>query len=408
MVPVQRTASTGALPNGNGRRDFRIVGSSPLIDGLCLTISRVAPSRVSVLITGESGTGKELVARALHSQSGRRGRLVTVNCSAIPRDLVESDLFGHVKGAFTNAIADKKGRFEVANGGTLFLDEVGDMPLETQPKLLRVVEYGECERVGDPERVVQTDVRIVCATNKDLEEEVKRGRFREELLTRINVAEIRVPSLRERLSDVPLLVQHFLDGFNNADRRSVQIDDGAIVRIQQLAPRIRGNVRGLRTLVERAALNAVSEVITPDNPAFSSAENAIARDGSFRAELCSAPVTEESIRAAIRRIGPFKLKIRVSRGQREINSCLKTIALETGIHASRIVSLLDQIHKSLVELIAGERRAKLLDAGSKSLDKTSFALEVGIKFSSVEYYAKDLGLQVRVSDGIVSVTTSES
>ncbi len=179
-----------------------ILGKSPLIDGLRALIATVAPADATVLVHGESGTGKELVARALHAQSARaEARFVPVNCGAIPRDLVESELFGHRKGSFTGAIADRPGRFELAHGGTLFLDEIGDLPLDIQVKLLRVLQERLIDPVGSV-KSVPVDVRVVAATHKDLEAEVAAGRFREDLYYRLNVLPLHTPALRERPEDI--------------------------------------------------------------------------------------------------------------------------------------------------------------------------------------------------------------
>src|SRR5204862_2110306 len=174
-------------------------------------IEKVAPTAARVLITGENGTGKELVARAIHALSPRaRGPFVEVNCAAIPSELIESELFGHMKGSFTGAFADRAGKFEQADGGTLFLDEVGDMSLPAQAKLLRVLQEGVVTRIGGS-KSIQVDVRVLAATNKDLEIEIAEGRFREDLLYRLNVVPIEVPALRDRLEDIPALVAHFAD-----------------------------------------------------------------------------------------------------------------------------------------------------------------------------------------------------
>ncbi|RMF86189.1 MAG: sigma-54-dependent Fis family transcriptional regulator, partial [Nitrospinota bacterium] len=186
-----------------------IIGNTPEIQRLFKTIAYVAPSNASVLILGETGTGKELVARAIHRGSRRADKpFIIVNCSALSEGVLESELFGHERGAFTGAIRSKRGRFELAHGGTLFLDEVGEMPLTVQTKLLRVLERGEFERVGG-ERTLQVDVRLIAATNKDLEAEMQQGRFREDLYYRLNVITLQLPPLRDRREDIPLLADHF-------------------------------------------------------------------------------------------------------------------------------------------------------------------------------------------------------
>src|SRR5258705_9007761 len=217
---VVRKAMEGALLKRDHRRLLeqvqgaygfeQLVGASQVMRRLFETIDRIADTDVTVLVRGESGTGKELVVSALHYRSPRRGRpLVKMNCAALLRELVESELFGHEKGAFTGAIARREGKFEAADGGTLFLDEVGDMPLETQAKLLRAIQEREFERVGG-NAPIKVDVRIVSATNKDLEAAVRAGRFREDLYYRLKVVEIALPSLADRREDIPLLIDHVL------------------------------------------------------------------------------------------------------------------------------------------------------------------------------------------------------
>ena len=195
----------------NQRRFEQIIGNSPALEAVFEEVERVAPTDSTVLIQGETGTGKELIARAIHNISSRCGRpFIKLNCAAIPFDLLESELFGHEKGAFTGAIAQKVGRFEMADKGTLFLDEVGDIPLALQPKLLRVLQEQEFERLGGT-RTHQVDVRLVAATNRDLTDMVKRGEFRSDLYYRLNVFPILLPPLRERREDIPALVQHFVE-----------------------------------------------------------------------------------------------------------------------------------------------------------------------------------------------------
>jgi two-component system nitrogen regulation response regulator NtrX len=216
-------------------------------------IALMAPTNGRVLVFGESGTGKELVARAIHAQSLRKEAwFVEINCAAIPEDLIESELFGHRKGGFAGANADKEGKFAKANGGTLFLDEVGDMSLKTQSKVLRTLDEGSFTPIGGDE-VVTVDVRVIAATNHDLEEEISRGNFREDLFYRLNVIPFYVPPLRERLEDVPLLVRHFLKDFSSQYSRKIkEITDDAIDALMRYAwP---GNVRELRNVIERIVI----------------------------------------------------------------------------------------------------------------------------------------------------------
>lgn len=240
------------------RADFRaMIGTSPAMAQVFRVISKVADSDASVMISGESGTGKELVARSIHGQSSRSaGPFVAINCAAIPRDLLESELFGHVKGAFTGAIKDKIGKFVQADGGTIFLDEVGELPLELQPKLLRVVQERMVEPVGGS-REQRVDIRIVAATNRDLEQAVQDGQFREDLYYRLAVIPVLLPPLRQRQGDIPLLVQHFCAKHGTGQ---VRFDTAALGVLAAYAwP---GNVRELENLVERLLIMRNSDLIT--------------------------------------------------------------------------------------------------------------------------------------------------
>ena len=238
-----------------------MIGKSEAMTGVYRTIEKAAAYATTVLIQGESGTGKELVARALHVRSPRKERrFVAVNCGAIPEALLESELFGHRRGAFTDAVADKRGLFEEAHEGTLFLDEIGELPLATQVKLLRVLQEGTLRRLGDT-KDRQVDVRVVAATVRDLREEVDEGRFREDLFYRLNVLPLRVPPLRERREDIPLLVDHLIER-NNArlGTRIRGLDDKA--KRLMLAYRWPGNVRELENVLERAMVLADGDVLS--------------------------------------------------------------------------------------------------------------------------------------------------
>ncbi len=231
----------------------QMTGTSPAMVKLMEQILLVAPSNASVLITGENGTGKELVARSIHFHSQRKDKpFVEVNCAAIPEELIESELFGHEKGAFTGAVSQKKGKFDLADGGTLFLDEIGDMSLKTQAKILRILQERKFERVGG-NRTVEVDVRIIAATNKVLEEEIRAGAFREDLFYRLNVVPFTVPPLRERRQDIPLLVEHFLDTFCRQEGIGHKvITPEAVEALKCYAwP---GNVRELKNVVERLVI----------------------------------------------------------------------------------------------------------------------------------------------------------
>jgi two-component system nitrogen regulation response regulator NtrX len=240
---------------------YQMVGRSPALEHVRELIAKVGPTAARVLITGENGTGKELVARGLHEASPRRDlAFVEVNCAAIPSELIESELFGHMKGSFTGAFADRAGKFEQADGGTLFLDEVGDMSLSAQSKLLRVLQEGVVTRIGGS-KSIEVDVRVLAATNKDLEGEIAEGQFREDLLYRLNVVPIEVPPLRERLEDVPALVAHFAEALaESAGVPGKKFAEDAMARLQTRAwP---GNIRELRNAVERALILAPGKVVT--------------------------------------------------------------------------------------------------------------------------------------------------
>ncbi len=242
----------------------RIVGASPAMQEVYKLIGRVAGSEAPILITGETGTGKELVAETVHLNSRRRrGPLVRVNCAALPETLLESELFGHEKGAFTGAVARRKGRFELANGGTIFLDEIGDLNLSTQKKLLRVLQFGAFERVGGSV-TIECDARVLTATNKDLEAEVVAGRIREDLYYRLNVLRVDMPPLRERREDVPALVAHFLDRYRSAPGEvPTKISQEAMERI--MASDWPGNVRQLENAIQRAVVLSAGRVIGPEH-----------------------------------------------------------------------------------------------------------------------------------------------
>ena len=234
-----------------------IVGSSPALEGILRQVDMVGPTDASVLITGESGTGKELVAREIHNRSARKQRtMIKVNCASIPKELYESEFFGHVKGAFTGAIKDRAGRFQLADGGTLFLDEIGEVPLDLQSKLLRVLQEGTYERIGD-EQTRKTDVRIITATNRNLKEEVLAKRFREDLYYRLNVFPIEVPPLRDRKDDIPSLATLFLNqAASKLNLPLPQFTKANMVELQGYDwP---GNVRELQNVIERAVITARS------------------------------------------------------------------------------------------------------------------------------------------------------
>jgi formate hydrogenlyase transcriptional activator len=262
--PFEKGSSRDRQPDE--RRFEQIIGASPALESVLEQVERVAPTQATVLIEGETGTGKELIARAIHNLSTRSGRaFVKVNCAAIPLDLLESELFGHEKGAFTGAIAQKIGRFEVADHGTLFLDEVGDIPLGLQPKLLRVLQEQEFERLGST-HTHHVDVRLLGATNRDLAKMVRRSEFRVDLYYRLNVFPILVPALRDRREDIPALVDHYVE---RSSRRLGK-------RVQLIPPTTMsafasydwpGNIRELQNLIERAVIMANDGVLPNPLPA---------------------------------------------------------------------------------------------------------------------------------------------
>ncbi|HEX3774431.1 MAG TPA: sigma-54 dependent transcriptional regulator [Polyangiaceae bacterium] len=303
------SAAEATRPESDAREAARygIIGQSPSILELYAVLDRVADTPTTVLITGESGTGKELVARALHENSSRREKpFIKVNCAAIPKDLMESELFGHERGAFTGAVGSKPGRFELASGGTLFLDEIGSIPVEMQVKLLRALQESEFERVGGV-KTIRVDVRLVAATNSDLKREIAAGTFREDLYYRLNVVPIRLPSLRERATDIPLLVKHFIDKFNARLKKNVSgvAADAEAHLVSYPWP---GNIRELENVIERAVLfsdgselkvhdlpSEVRDMSTPEPPST-----------TLLPEVESAPHTpdglKEQVKAAMSRL----------------------------------------------------------------------------------------------------------
>ncbi len=264
-----------------------LIGAAPAMRRLRETIEKAAPTTATVLVTGESGTGKELVARAIHRLSARRDRaIVQVNCAAIPEELIESELFGHEKGSFTGAVRRQTGKFVAADGGTIFLDEIGDMSARTQAKVLRVLQNGEVEPVG-AERTVTVDVRVVAATHRNLQEEIAAGRFREDLFYRLNVIPIHTPALRERLDDIPVLVDYMVRRYASENNyRAKEFTPDALAHLQALP--WKGNVRELKNLVERLLILSPGDAITR--------EDVFAATGGTRPELSSALMAVKTLR----------------------------------------------------------------------------------------------------------------
>jgi formate hydrogenlyase transcriptional activator len=268
---VGAVATLGSVDHDRDSRRFeQIIGKSQALESVLEQVEQVAPTGSSVLIQGETGTGKELIARAIHNLSSRCGRpFIKLNCAAIPFDLLESELFGHERGAFTGAIAQKIGRFEMADKGTLFLDEVGDIPAGLQPKLLRVLQEQEFERLGST-RTQQVDIRLVAATNRNLAHMVKRGEYRSDLYYRLNVFPIPLPPLRERREDIPALVEHFVEIY--ARRMDRQIDQIPAQTMSALTsypwP---GNIRELQNFIERSVIVSSKGILTPPLASLNSA-----------------------------------------------------------------------------------------------------------------------------------------
>ena len=291
---AERLAAENRLLNAQGRPEF--IASAPAMAPVLETITRIAPSDANVLVTGEHGTGKEVVARTIHALSLRASRpLIAVNTGGLAEGVFESEVFGHVKGAFTDARTDRIGRFELADGGTIFLDEIGNVPMRQQAKLLRVIESGEIERVGSS-RGKRVDVRVISATNANLQAAAQNGEFREDLLFRLNTVEIHLPALRERREDIPVLAMHFLSTYASRYRRQVQgFDPAALQMLLQYAwP---GNVRELEHTMERAVLMCRAEQIQPADLGI-----AMQRPGSQNLEELSLESVESIlIRKALQR-----------------------------------------------------------------------------------------------------------
>jgi transcriptional regulator with GAF, ATPase, and Fis domain len=311
-----------------------LIGRSLALEALARQVELVAPTDSTVLILGESGTGKELVAREIHRRSKRASRpLIKVNCAAVPRELFESEFFGHKKGAFTGALRDRIGRFELADGGTLFLDEVGEIPIELQPKLLRVLQEGELERIGE-ERTRRVNVRLVAATNRDLRTEAETGRFRQDLYYRLSVFPVEVPPLRKRKDDIPLLADHFLEASaRSVGRAKPKLTLNAVRQLQQYDwP---GNVRELQHVIERSVIISARNQLRIDLPAQSRAaqktdtalvEAAVLTDQQIR------QIEAENIRAALKAAGG---KISGAGGAAQLLG-MKSTTLASRIKALRI------------------------------------------------------------------------
>jgi DNA-binding NtrC family response regulator len=289
-------------PKEASQEPQKLLTRNPAMLKVLEAVSKAARTSWPVLVTGERGTGKELVAKALHDQSGRSGRLVTLNCSAVPAELIESELFGHEKGTFTGASQARAGKFEQADGGTLFLDEVGDMPLKMQAKLLRVLQEGEIERLGS-DSVRKVDVRVVAATNQPLQEMTQDGRFRADLYDRLNVVRIELPPIRERSEDLELLARHFLEEHLGELGRDLRFSEAALGAIR--AHRWPGNVRELRAAVMRALLAATGLEIQPADLGIEGSAQEVPEEGkSFKEQV--AATQKEIIERELARHGSLR------------------------------------------------------------------------------------------------------
>jgi two-component system response regulator AtoC len=337
-------------PAGDGERP-PLVGQSPSMRAVYDVIARVADSPSTVLITGESGTGKELVAQALHRGSSRRTQpLIKVNCAAIPKDLVESELFGYERGAFTGAVGSKPGRFELADGGTLFLDEIGEIPIEMQVKLLRALQESEFERVGGI-KTLRVDVRLIAATNRNLEALIADGRFREDLFYRLNVVPIALPALRDRREDIPLLIQHFIEKYNRRlGKRVERVDEGALEILTAYAwP---GNIRELENVMERSVLFADGPLVTVAQLPETLRE---------RTGAAAVPVAPVGALGAIAAPSGASMKDIVRQAQADLEKTLISRALdETNGNVTRAAKLLQISRKSL--------QVKMKELGLRGLD----------------------------------------
>ena len=309
-----------------------IVGTSPALKSVLSRISKVAPSDSTVLITGETGTGKELVARAIHRRSARASRaFVSVNCAAVPRDLIASELFGHEKGAFTGATQQRLGRFELANGGTIFLDEVGELPVETQIALLRVLQEHEFERVGGT-RQIRADVRVIAATNRDLQAAISTGVFRSDLFYRLHVFPLEIPSLRERREDIPLLVEYFIDRYARKAGKNIKRVNKKTLELLKSYP-WPGNIRELQNVIERSVILCETEIFSideswlPKQPSLTEPKNQMELPRSLLAQ------EKEMIEAALKEsrgriFGPTGAAVKLGIPRSTLESKIKSLKID--------------------------------------------------------------------------------
>jgi two-component system, NtrC family, response regulator AtoC len=328
------------------RGRYGLVGQSAEMHAIFAVIEKVADTPSTVLITGESGTGKELVAKALHEQSSRKGGpFIKINCAAIPKTLMESELFGYEKGAFTGATSSKPGRFELADGGTLFLDEIGEIPVEMQVKLLRAIQESEFERVGGL-KTIKVDVRLITATNRDLEHEISRGNFREDLFYRLNVVPLQIPPLRKRTGDIPLLVQHIIKKFNERLRKSITgVSDEALAALEGHSwP---GNIRELENVLERTILFCKGDRIERSDLQLAASQSQVAsQSGAMEPVTAPQAAIDDDIDEHAEISGSLKEVVRAETARVERELIVKALD-ETGGNVTQAARLLKISRKSL-------------------------------------------------------------
>jgi transcriptional regulator with GAF, ATPase, and Fis domain len=314
-----------------------IVGTSPTLQPVLARVAKVALTDSTVLITGETGTGKELVARAIHRRSARASRaFVSVNCAAIPRELIASELFGHEKGAFTGATQRRLGRFELAHGGTIFLDEVGDLPMETQVALLRVLQEREFERVGGSTSV-RIDVRVIAATNRDLQAAIEAGSFRSDLFYRLNVFPITVPALRERADDIPLLVEYFIDRYGRKAGKTLRRVNKRTLDHLRAYP-WPGNVRELQNVIERSVIVCDTDEFTIDE-SWLAAGSTGSRTGALSGTLAAheKAIVEGALRASGGRVaGPSGAAARLNIARSTLESKIRILGIDKNRFRGRL------------------------------------------------------------------------
>jgi two-component system response regulator AtoC len=361
-------------PTTSGR--FRLVGNSNAIKQVYQVVEKVANTPSTVLITGESGTGKELVARALHDNSARKDApFIKINCAAIPKTLMESELFGYEKGAFTGAVGSKPGRFELAHGGSLFLDEIGEIPVEMQVKLLRVLQESEFERVGGI-KTIKVDVRLITATNRDLATEITTGGFREDLYYRLNVVPIHLPPLRERKEDIPLLVDHFITRFNERLKKEISgIEPAAVDKL--VAHGWQGNIRELENVIERTILFCEEPLIRVANlpPEIVSAPAVAPPPGDGR---ITAPLTSSSSGSLPALAAPAAPASSLPPVGEEVGSLKEAVRVET-----------ERVERELIQRALDETGGNVTQAARK--------LQISRK--SLQTKMKELGLRDREQAG---------